>query len=216
MRLAVYTLAITALFLSQSGSAIGQTFTWGIGPQPHSTVSVTNSLDRNYVVEVVVADRSQGFIPVGGNLSHPYGFANGGSLQVQLNICRGIGTRDIFARAPEWARSEKNGALAITDAYLATNPSRPALKARIKQLNESIKNELARKPRVIALNQWFDRVNQTGISFQAKSCTGLVETFTENVFIPPYQYRNSVATMIVRGNETAGFRIEQPGYVANY
>jgi hypothetical protein len=182
---------------------------------PGTTIKVLNATsDGTLIGPVVDGQQDRKLTPVGGIFKRPYQSLwgiNNGPTQVDYEIyaCRNehpvlAGT---FYNPPTWSPDKTYlGDLALTPAYLATNPNEDQLGDRVKAIEDLLnsRRELGRKDKINELKDWYKGVKKTGIKVDDQVC-GDAQIMHGTIDVSQWYGHRTILITVV-GNRTAGYK----------
>lgn len=196
--------------------AVGSFFFWSLvvlaepGYAQVTLVKLQNSTARPIVGQVGTSEQ---FVPAGesavwsaGSWLFSYGTTQ---LTVTAQICDGV--RNIpIASIPAWAASDLlPQGIAISEEYLATNPSEKELKRRVDEIKKflDVRQQIGRKEMKKELDRWFKIVRKNGFWAVVRRCSSGPYAQSQTIYANSYNYNRQVLTLFVRENPGNGYYV---------
>jgi hypothetical protein len=207
-------LSLLSCVLIPSQFAVAQSFGIGFG-LPTVQIIVVNNTDDGFVMPTI-GDKSGPMLVRSGRWPRIYGtYSPLGQIPIFVQVCATAEPAIHFNAPPSWTVTLEP-TLALSNEYLATNPSASALKHRVEQLERFTHDQLGGKLERNELKAWFKTVKDQGISAQGFNCGSPVSvpalTFQWGALIGNGGY-NMVTIVNVVGSRKTGYRLNTPQYV---
>lgn len=187
---------------------------------PTTTIIVVNDTSDNTPILADIGGKTpRGSMVQGNRWGRTFGmFASNGDIPVFAVTCNSSEETRFRLHPPDWAtNTQRLGTLALTEAYLATEPSQPELKRRVDEIKKSIKHDLGKKEMEQELKEFLRSAEAKSLNQRGNLCenprTLAAVTFHGGLYWDSYYYQNKVTILIVRGSRENGYHFEGPRYV---
>ncbi len=184
---------------------------------PHVDVIIVNKTDDNTPLETSVDNAyAKGYLQQDSQHiwqfdETAFGYNGPARVEVMIKACRVLRTpsADALNGPPSWATDEKFlGTLALTDAYLETDPGERDLGSHVNAIKSFLdrRGELTRKQMKKDLDSWFKEVRRAGLRQTAPLCsTADAQLIVGTVDVTSYWGRRPYV-IEVTGNRDEGYK----------
>ena len=202
---------LAMVFLLAAALLSAQHTIFTVGHVAGTDLRVLNATSDGSSLQLTVNNRAvRGFLLPGMDPWKGHYGPGYGDVPVIIRACAVTAERTINLAPPRWATDESVvGALALTRQYLAGQPSEPALKKRVEQLEKKLDKRLGRKAMVTEIRDWFGAVKRVGIGRSASACVSPV-TLVVRLRVQYNLYERRTVMLVVRGDRGHGYRVDEP------
>ncbi len=206
--------ALFAFLPLTAAAQIANIFSGSFGG-PNTNITIINNTSDNSPIMPTIEGRTGRIIWQGNSFEYGFGpYTNGGGeIQIEVQVCSETQTVYQFNSAPSWPDNiaEPNG-LAITDAWLRTEPTKNDLRERVEIIKRFMHDQPGGGDYISQLKSWLKDVDKHGIARTGDSCV-LPYTIPAIAFnwAMYNAYGGNVETVItVVGNRKDGYHIQNP------